>query len=210
MIIDLQKFIEKEQPHWRELETMLRQLEYKAKDLSLEDAKRFHYLYQRTSSDLARLNTFAVEPEMKVYLEGLVGRCYSQLHKGREQRVFRPLHWFRYTLPNTFRRHILAFLMAFGVTLLGSGFGGMALVIDDKAMDVVLPDMEYLRNPTKRVKMEEQKVGYQGSKVSGSAWYFQNNTRVSITAMGLGATWGVGTIIILLLINLVLLKHFGL
>ena len=59
MIIDLQKFSATERPAWQELEKLLDRIEgdpvFK---LNLSQARRFHYLYERASADLARLVTF--------------------------------------------------------------------------------------------------------------------------------------------------------
>ena len=70
MIIDLPKFIAAGQPFWDELEVFLKKLEDDPQHrLSLEQSRRFHYLYERTAADLARLNTFANEPDTRLYLE---------------------------------------------------------------------------------------------------------------------------------------------
>src|SRR5216117_1693615 len=56
MIIDLEKFLADERPAWAELELSLKKLEEEPNlQLSLEQARRFHYLYQRASADLAAL-----------------------------------------------------------------------------------------------------------------------------------------------------------
>ena len=36
-----------------------------AQPLTLEEAKRFHFLYQKVSADLGRIATFASEPELR-------------------------------------------------------------------------------------------------------------------------------------------------
>ena len=78
MIIDLAKFMESERPCWAELEEMLVSIE-RAPDarMSFEKVQRFHYLYERTAADLARLVTFSSEPELRRYLESLVARAYG-------------------------------------------------------------------------------------------------------------------------------------
>jgi len=45
--------------------------------LPLDATRRFNYLYERTASDLAKLNTFANEPETRRFLESLVARCVA-------------------------------------------------------------------------------------------------------------------------------------
>ena len=67
---------------WQELERLLNRFEADpAFRLNIEQAKRFHYLYERASADLARLVTFSAEPELRRYLESLVAR------KGLDQHV---------------------------------------------------------------------------------------------------------------------------
>ena len=130
MIIDLQKFSAVERPAWQELERLLDQLETEpAFRLNLEQARQFHYLYERTSADLAKLITFSAEPELRRYLEALVARAYSEIHETRgDTRRFAPLAWFLRTLPQTFRRHVKAFYLSFAVFIVGLLFGGFALL----------------------------------------------------------------------------------
>lgn len=203
MIIDLQRFLAAERPYWSDLEKMLALLEAESNAvLSLEQTRRFHYLYERASADLAKIATFAAEPELRRYLENLVARAYSEIHETREKRHrFTPWLWFRQTLPQTFRRHLGAFGLTVVITLLGCAFGGFAVALDPEAKSAVLPQQfaGHLGDPNERVAREERGTGDRlaGAKTTFSAQLMQNNIRVSITAMALGMTWGIGTIIVL-------------
>ena len=56
MIIDLQRFIREERSYWTELEDVLQKFEDNSTyepDLSI--ARRLHYLYERASTDLAKM-----------------------------------------------------------------------------------------------------------------------------------------------------------
>src|SRR4029453_10350624 len=132
MLIDVQRFVEVENPYWQELETMLQRVEANPDQrLDLSKTKRFHYLYERASADLARITTFASEKEIRRYLESLVARAYGEIHENRErQHRIRPLHWFFTTFPETFRRHNRAFLLSLGITIVGFIFGGAAVSFD--------------------------------------------------------------------------------
>jgi hypothetical protein len=89
----------------------------------VEAARRFYYLYERAAADLAKVQTFAAEPELRVYLEGLVGQAYARLHQRSGSGVrWRPLRWLTGVFPATFRRHVGAFWLALGLTLLGAGW----------------------------------------------------------------------------------------
>ncbi|MFP4445335.1 MAG: stage II sporulation protein M, partial [Desulfosudaceae bacterium] len=86
MIIDLNKFISDERPFWTELEGFVERLESDpAFRLDLDQIRRFHYLYQRVSADLARIQTFSAEKNLGRYLEALVGRSYGYIHESRRR-----------------------------------------------------------------------------------------------------------------------------
>lgn len=101
MIIDLRRFITEEKPYWTELKAMLdRSEEYPDRRMTLDEAKRFHYLYQRASADLAKLATFSAEPDTHRYLESMVARAYGEVHetRGTSKRP-RLGRWFLHTFP---------------------------------------------------------------------------------------------------------------
>jgi len=59
VILDLARFIDSERPLWDEFEKMLERFDADARaPMTIEQIARFHYLYQRSSSDLARIATF--------------------------------------------------------------------------------------------------------------------------------------------------------
>lgn len=199
MIIDLDKFIREEKAYWEELEQILdrRQRDPAAK-LSIESLKRFHYLYQRVSADLARISTFAAEKETRTYLETLVARAFGEIHETREAATrFRMRKWFFHSLPGTFRRQKRAFYLAVAVTIAGCLFGGVMISANPDTKKILLPFEHLLQNPSDRVANEEANNSelLRGSKAQGAAWYWQHNTRVSAMTLALGISWGIGTIV---------------
>jgi uncharacterized membrane protein SpoIIM required for sporulation len=170
--------------------------------LSLEQARRFHYLYERTSAGLVRIMTFSSEPEIRRYLENLVARAYSEIQETRETPHRLSIGtWFLRTLPQTFRRHVGAFWLSLGITIAGVCFGGFAVALDPEAKEAILPEMfaNHMEHPSERVAREER--SYAGPSVgrmtSFSAQLMVNNIRVSITALAFGMSFGIGTIIVL-------------
>jgi uncharacterized membrane protein SpoIIM required for sporulation len=201
MIVDLQRFVAAERPLWSELERMLSHLEAEPNArMTLGEAQRFHDLYERASAGLAKLATFSSEPETRRYLESLVARAYGEIHETRENRrkVF-PLKWLFQTLPQTFRRHIHAFYLAVAITLAGCALGGFATSFDPDSRHVTMPFGHDQLRPSERVKREETRARDRstGEKSSFSASLMTHNIQVSIFTLGLGMTWGVGTILLL-------------
>ena len=104
MIVDWSRFATAEKPYWDELEQVLTTAEANPEQsMSLAEAQRLHYLYERCSGDLARLDTFSAEPGLRAFLESLVSRAYGEIYESRS-----PLriHWKAaiFAFPRAFRR----------------------------------------------------------------------------------------------------------
>lgn len=201
MIIDLPRFIAAERPTWTELEKILDRLEADPdRQMALEEVQRFHHLYQKVSADLGRVATFAAEPELKRYLESLTARAYGEIHETRTRGTkFRPAHWFVNDFPRAFRRQFGAFAVVLVISLVGFLFGAFATALDEDAKEAILPQQfaHLMSDPAKRVAEEE---GAKKDRMEGGKSYFAsalmaNNIRVSIFTLGLGVTFGIGTII---------------
>ncbi|MCE5326822.1 MAG: stage II sporulation protein M [Planctomycetaceae bacterium] len=226
MIIDLRQFVDAEQPYWQELESMLGMLEtdpawrlvrheraegqeppadYLA--AQIEQVRRLHYLYERASADLARLDTFCAQPQLRTHVEALVARAYAVIHvTAAPRRRVRPVHWFFNTFPQTFRKHANAFWLSLTVSLAAALIGALLTAIDTEGKPTILPFSHLRGDPRDRVKHEEQQVQnpFAGHKTEAAGMYMTHNTRVSINTMALGITWGVGTIVMLFYNGLIL------
>lgn len=203
MILDLARFVREGRPYWTELEQALDGMEADAhRSMDMDQLRRFHYLYQRASADLARLGTYAHEPEVRRYLEALVARAYGEIHevRGRPHRLAL-LHWFLVAFPQAFRRRIHAFWLSLAITLLGCLFGAGVLAFDYETRRVLFPEQfEHLNErPSERVAREEKAAQDANGGMHGtfSAFLIRNNISVSIRALALGFTWGIGTIVLL-------------
>jgi len=201
MIIDLQKFLKEEEAFWKELEAMLDKLEREPElKMTLDEVKRFHYLYQRASVGLAKTITFSAEPEIRRYLESLVARAYGEVQEEREKpHRFSPLNWFFLAFPQTFRRHSLALLLSMAIVFAGCIFGGAAISFDPEAKAILMPSSHLQDSPVKRVAEEETRKEdrLKDKKMRGTAFYMTHNTQVSIFMIALGATYGIGTVLLL-------------
>lgn len=202
MIIDLPKFIASEQPYWKELGELLNRMELQPDQrLTLDQTERFHYLFERTASDLARLGTFASEPETRRLLETLVGRAYGEIHESRQAgRRWNLRRWLFVQFPQTFRRHIRAFALSVAITLVGTVFGGAAIAFDPAAKAILMPFPHLQGPPEERVAAEEAATEgdpREEGKASFSAFLMTHNTQVAILTLALGVTWAAGTILIL-------------
>jgi len=199
MIIDLPRFVAAERVYWDELDAALAKLEAEPeRRMPVEEIERLHYLYERCSSDLSRLDTFATEPHLRTFLESLVSRAYSVIH---ETRAPGRIRWKSAALafPRAFRRHLGAFRLAVAITLLGCAFGWFALHVDPRNKAILMPFPGLQEPPSERVAQEEsaRQDRLKGVKASFAAQLMTHNTQVTILALALGVTFGVGTLILL-------------
>jgi uncharacterized membrane protein SpoIIM required for sporulation len=201
VIVNLEKFVGEERPRWERLDAILRALAADPwRQLTLEEARELERLYQRAAADLARLSGYAAEPEARSFLESLVARGHAEIHGARGGGArFRPGRWFARTLPRTFRRHVRAFWFGVALTAAGAVFGGAAVAFDPGAKEVLMPFEHLQDSPTERVAHEREAQGREllNRKARFSGMLMTHNTQVTLTAMALGMSWGVGTLVLI-------------
>ncbi|MDB6094623.1 MAG: hypothetical protein JWM32_2185 [Verrucomicrobia bacterium] len=202
MIVNLDRFIGDERPQWERLDALLKSLAVDPwRQQSLEEVRELERLYQRAVADLARLATFAAEPEVRRYLENLVARGHSEIHGMHAEagRRFRPWLWLTRTLPQTWRRRAGAFWLATLLMVAGGIFGGLAVAFDPEAKAALMPFQNLKDSPGERVAREERERGkeLQDHKATFSGSLMTHNTRVTLTAVALGMTAGLGTLILM-------------
>jgi uncharacterized membrane protein SpoIIM required for sporulation len=198
VIVDWSRFVGAEKTYWDELERVLAKLEANPEQsMSLAEAQRLHYLYERCSGDLARLDAFS-EPRLRAFLESLVSRAYGEIYETRSPLRIR---WKSaiYAFPRAFRRHLGAFRLAVGITILGSAFGWFAVRQDPQTKAVLMPFQGLMISPRERVAAEESTKNdrMKGVKASFSGQLMTHNIQVAVTTMAAGITWGAGTFILL-------------
>jgi uncharacterized membrane protein SpoIIM required for sporulation len=199
VIVDIPRFVATERPYWDELRAVLAALDAEPeRRLALAEIQRLHYLYERCAAGLARLDTLSSDPALRWLLETLVSRAYSEIHETREPQKIR---WKAILVgfPRAFRRHMGAFRLSLGITLLGCAFGWFAIRMDPNSKAVLMPFQGLLNSPAERVHEEETatKDRLSGAKASFSAELMTHNIQVTVFTLAMGMTWGVGTLILL-------------
>jgi uncharacterized membrane protein SpoIIM required for sporulation len=204
VIVDLNRFMEREKVHWTKLESILERFERDPLlSMKVEEIEEFHYLYQRASSDLVKVSGFSADADIRRYLESLVGRAYSQVHGVRDRKGRRTpfVRWFFHTFPVAFRRHFGTFVLSLLIVMVGAGIGAVATTMDKQAKAIIMPFGHLKGDPAQRVAREE-KEGARADRLAGSRSTFSaslmtHNTAVSVSVFALGFTWGIGTVLML-------------
>jgi uncharacterized membrane protein SpoIIM required for sporulation len=205
VILDLERFQAQARPRWSKLESLLGALEGRTdRRLNPAEAEQLQELYAQVAADLNRVTHGSLAPELRQYLERLVARAYAELYFAPPTRseIWQPRRWLRIftAFPEAFRRQSRYFALSVLITLLGCSLGGLALRYDPASVDVLLP-AEYLRNPGQRVQAEEkgQSRHLDSAQVEAafSAQLIRHNIEVALLAAALGATFGIGTALLL-------------
>jgi uncharacterized membrane protein SpoIIM required for sporulation len=199
VIVDIPRFVAAERPYWDELQVLLDRMDAEPeRRLTLAEIERLHYLYERCSAGLARLDTFSTDPALRGLVERLVSRGYCEIHETREPKKIR---WKAVALafPRAFRRHLPAFRLSLAITLVGCAFGWFAVRMDPHSKAVLMPFPHLLNSPAERVHEEESAKTdrLSGAKASFSAELMTHNIQVTVVALAMGMTWGVGTLLLL-------------
>lgn len=209
MILDVDRFLEGERPAWQELSKLLDLFENdQRRTATVDELERFHYLYQRAASSLARLQSNTGDSAATRYVEALVARAYGEIHQrgSRPQGIKSSLRWFWRWLsggfPQAFRRNVAAFWLSLAITLGGAAMGAVALVALPDAKPSLMPFSHLQDRPSARVAREESEQKEKTDKLSGhktsfAASLMTHNIQVALLTFALGATWGVGAVTLL-------------
>ncbi len=204
MILNVEKFAERERIYWDELEAMLNKLEKHSVPLSVVQLKRLYYLYDRISGGLLKLSTFSGEQQLRSYLESLVSRSYCYIHTDKKRFSCRRFSYAKFTkaFPVVFRRNIVAFYISLAIAMGGALFGGLAIALDTQAKGAIIPaQFSHLnQTPAERVAAEEN--GKNSDRISQrhstfAAQLMANNIKVSIACLALGITFGIGSMLMI-------------
>lgn len=204
MILDVERFVRSEEPYWQELDKAITEIENDSQHrLDLDRLERFHYLYQRAATSLARLTSNSGDPEVRAWLESLIARAYGEIHRRAAGPRFSFWKWLRAGFPQTFRRHLAAFWLSLAVTIAGSAFGAVAIAVSPEAKATLMPFQNLMEKPHERVAREEKEQSAKNrdkmANVKGtfSAQLMTHNIRVAVLTLAMGMTWGVGVITLL-------------
>lgn len=196
MILNLPRFVREEEPYWKELDHVLTRLHVEPElRLTLEEAQRMHYLYERAAAALVQLDDFT-DVAVKRSVESLVARAYAELNESRSQESER-WRWREWAVrpAQAVRRRAKALALSAMLTVLGCLAGAFAMWADESNRALLMPFTHLQVSPRERVAAEEsaKSGGVRGHEAEFSASLMTHNIRVSLLTLSLGMTYGIGT-----------------
>ena len=151
-------------------------------------------LYRRLVSELAEARSRGAPSEHLVRLEALVVRAHALLYAPIPVRLGRAFGELLLVFPAAVRRTWRHLALATALLVGGCSWGYLEVDRDPSSAAILLPAA--LQHNAEESFRQDAKTR-EGDPIYG-VFYFTNNARVALTVFALGATFGVGTVLVLL------------
>lgn len=197
--MELLEFVERRRPKWQSLEQLLAKAEGSGLGaLSLDEARALARHYRSASSDLLWVRSRAGSAEVSGYLNDVVGRAYALTYPGKRVRWSEAWRFLTHGFPELASREWRMLASALLVFWVGFGFGYLGMVIDPEAAPYLVPEQHLEIDPTERAAQEATGEGATAQQQSAFASFlFTHNIQVAFLAFALGASAGLGTLLML-------------
>jgi uncharacterized membrane protein SpoIIM required for sporulation len=193
--MDLASFLTTRRPDWRRLEELLTRAEGSGlTSLNEAEAIEFGGLYRRAASDLNEAQTLVRGDLTAGYLNDLVARAYLTIYGKEPANPGGIIRFFLFGYPAVFRRHWPHLLLATMLFLFGGVFGYLAVRYDgETARGFLLPTGMSTIQPKQDGEPDSTPMQTTGQFTAFSSFLFTNNLGVSLAALALGMTLGIGS-----------------
>lgn len=196
--MELDRIIRLGQPRWSKLQKLVVRANSPTSKLQPSEVRELLQLYQDASADLARVRTLEADDELIANLNRLIASAHATIYRSdRTSKGKGPLHFYVVTYPRIFRETWKFTLAAF---LLSALVFAMAYETVQTQPDIVADilggadhDLVGRKDRASIADRFEQTPGTFLTSVVTT-----NNIGVAITAFALGLTFGVGTVIVLI------------
>ena len=207
-----EQFVRARRDAWERLELLVERAQNaRMGALSNDELHELGTLYRRTSADLARAqtryNSTLAGQELVRTLNALVRRAHAQIYAAPATRAGGPANawnWLFYGFPAAFRRHWRAIAFA-ALLLYGPALAAYLSVWSDSANTPLFLDQGVVQTVEERAQKKlvtgwGGNTSYKGVVESPeiSSFIMTNNIKVSIMAVALGVTAGIGTGLVLI------------
>lgn len=200
-MLDPNRFVQENRETWRELEREINHIEAtNYKDFTVERAQNLGRLYRQSSADLIRARTETANEPLIDYLNGLVGRAYGTIYRSPPVRWGKSWEFLAFTFPHRIRKEKWSVVAAAVIIFLGFIAGLMAEYLDSSAKYYLMPpQFSQIEENIDKIKKNAQSGAVMGGNQSATMFssITTNNVRVCILAFALGATVGIGTVLVL-------------
>ena len=206
-IMNLQRWLARRQPSWRNLDSLLKKAEKQGlKALDASEIRQLASLYRSVSADLARARTHQAGELMTQELQALATRGYSQIYQGSRRQEWQAIGAFYcWGFPAVVQRSRGYIALATGLFLFAGVVSWWLAWRDPTFLALVVPAhmIEQVRD-----RGELWTGSIVGTEPFASSSIMINNIKVSLAAVAGGMTGGLFTAIAMLF-NGVLIGSVG-
>ncbi len=203
------QFRREREQSWRELETLLAQVEKSGlESLSAAELNRLPVLYRSAASSLSVASAISLDRNLLDYLTALVGRAYICVY-GAKRRVGEAIaEFFAVRFPWVVRRYFAFLIASFALVTLGILTGyRMTLADPERYYSFVGEAMAQNRTPASSTK-ELRDVLYHSAEAGElqvfASFLFTHNSKVGMLCFALGFAAGVPVVYLLFSTGLML------
>ncbi len=202
-------FVSTHRAQWQRLDELVsRAHKLKLASLSDEELHELGLLYRRAAADLARaqtrLSSTHAGRELIRSLNDLVLRAHALLHSAPAPEARRAFEWVAFGFPAAFRRHWRA-IAAAALLMFGPAVIAYVCVIANASLAPYFVPESAIEEVQRRAQEKiitgwGANTHYEGlmSSPAVSSFIMTNNIQVSIMALALGLTAGLGTSVVLI------------
>ena len=184
------RFIEQNKQKWAEFEFLLNN-----QNVHPDDLQR---MYIQLTDDLSFARTFYPNRSVRVYLNFLAQKVFSNLYKIKKSPFQKFVNYWKIELPQLVWEARWEFMLSFGVFMLAVLIGVFSTMVDADFPRVVLSDA-YVDQTLENIQKGDPMAIYKGgSGVSNALGITSNNIFVALRAFVMGIFAGIGTIVILI------------
>lgn len=184
------RFIEQNKQKWAEFEFLLA-----TENVHPDDLQR---MYIQLTDDLSFARTFYPNRSVRVYLNFLAQKVFSNLYKTKKSPLQKFIDYWKTDLPQLVWEARWEFRLAFGVFMLAVAVGVFSTMVDADFPRMILGD-DYVNQTLENIKKGDPMAIYkQGNGVSNALGITSNNIFVALRAFVMGIFAGIGTIVILI------------
>lgn len=194
-----QRFIEQNREKWTRLQQILDKIEKQGvAKLSREELQLLGPLFRRVAADLSYAQTNFAESDVVSYLNRLVASAHSHLYRTETVSAKSLVNFYLYGFPLLICKYKKYIISAALILVAGIAWGWLLNHYHSELANTMLPAeiRESVNSGLQSSKNAGAKLS-SGEKPVFSGFIMANNIRVSLYALVLGVTWGIGTVFIL-------------
>lgn len=196
-MLNEESYLKRRTQSWRRLELLCDKADTGGfRKLSGLEVVEYVRLYRQTSADLAFLMTHSSNKDVVAHLNRLVGRAYAMLYRAPSRSFLKVIDDGLFAAASTMRRHRGLFWLSAGILGLAAAFAFFVMT--------TRPEMRhFFVDPSMEANFDSWKSGEfdprtGGEGVMATSFYWANNLRAGMTAVGIAsATAGVGAVYVL-------------